>query len=99
MRKTLRRNYLLALGVTMFLAIILLYLTVQLNTDAAANAFGSPIRDMSNRRSAMVEHNEFERIQAGLLLNASKDPIVERRNYIKAVCWLKILHLFIVFSF
>lgn len=80
----LREKYLL-LGIGLFTLFGLGCLLIALRRDnlAVSNA---PIRDVKNRWAAQHGgENEFERIQREMLINASKDQITERRNFIKGV--------------
>ncbi|KAI6183141.1 Alpha-1,2-Mannosidase [Aphelenchoides bicaudatus] len=81
----LREKYLL-LGIGILTIFGLGCLLVALRRDTPHNS-RIPVRDSRNRWAAaqQADGDEFERIQSELLINASRDPISEKRTFIKGM--------------
>jgi hypothetical protein len=86
----LREKYLLLLiGLLALLALAALLITLRKDEFTTTGRIHS-VRDVPNRWAMERQpvDNEFERIQRELMVNSTKDKIVERRNFVKGVSFL-----------
>ncbi|KAI6202446.1 Alpha-1,2-Mannosidase [Aphelenchoides besseyi] len=81
----LREKYAAVVGLVVVFCFLIAYVSYQSTADSQNVDLKYPIRDAQLRRHGPAVENEFERIQAEMMINSTRDTISERRNFIRGM--------------
>ncbi|KAI6232811.1 Alpha-1,2-Mannosidase [Aphelenchoides fujianensis] len=82
----LREKYAAVVALALLFCLFIAYLSLHANGDTPAVGDAARVRDVQHRRLVVpVVENEFERIQAEMMVNSTRDTTSERRNFIRGM--------------